>query len=210
MSMEYTELAPCIRQYSLPPGDLAKLQKYIDLVCATTQLWQSSTTLGHLQNYRTSTSFNITHHKQREPWIAELDSFVFSLFHAATNDYQKDFHVRIANDEGYEVLRYGIGQGYKRHIDQGSFQFGRVLSGLLYVNDDYSGGQLEFLKFNLTIQPIQGTIILFPSNFAYEHVAHPVTSGHKIAIVTFFHPYDEIELEERNRSKLDPHGAFNL
>lgn len=208
--MDYIELAPCIRQYTLSSTDLTKLEHYINVACGTPELWQSSTTLGLLDDYRTSMSLHITHRKYHEPWLSELDSFVYTLFNTAASDYQKDFHLRIATDEGYEVLRYGIGQGYKRHIDQGSFQFGRILSGLLYVNDNYSGGQLEFLKFNLTIQPVRGTIVLFPSNFAYEHVAHPVTDGHKIAIVTFFHPYDEIEFEERRRTKLDPHGAFNL
>lgn len=208
--MNYIDLSPCVRQYSIAPDDLDLLEKYVNLVCDKTQLWKTSTTVGDVKDYRTSMSCGITHLAKSHNWIAELDNFVFKLFQKATNDYQKDFSLRLTNDEGYDFLKYGIGQEYKRHVDQCDSTFGRVLSGLLYINDNYSGGELEFVKFNLKIKPTRGTIILFPSNFAYEHVAHPVTDGQKLVIVTFFHSHDEIEFKKHLRSKLDPHGACNL
>jgi predicted 2-oxoglutarate/Fe(II)-dependent dioxygenase YbiX len=58
---------------------------------------------------------------------------------------------------------------------------------LLYLNDDYSGGELEFRNFQLKISPKKGMLLLFPSNFAYAHIAHPVTSGTKYAFVTWLH-----------------------
>lgn len=86
--------------------------------------------------------------------------------------------------EQYHVLKYSGGQEYKAHYD-GATQHGRAVSALLYLNDDYEGGELEFPSYNVKIKPQAGMLILFPSNFAYNHVAHPVTKGTKYALVTW-------------------------
>jgi predicted 2-oxoglutarate/Fe(II)-dependent dioxygenase YbiX len=62
---------------------------------------------------------------------------------------------------------------------------GRVVSAILYLNDDYEGGHLEFPNFGIKIKPQAGMLILFPSNYAYTHAAHPVTKGTKYALVTW-------------------------
>lgn len=86
--------------------------------------------------------------------------------------------------EPYGVLRYSGGQEYTAHYD-GSTSIGRAISALVYLNDDYEGGELEFTNFKIKIKPEPGMLILFPSNYAYTHIAHPVTSGTKYAIVTW-------------------------
>jgi predicted 2-oxoglutarate/Fe(II)-dependent dioxygenase YbiX len=61
----------------------------------------------------------------------------------------------------------------------------RCVSALCYLNDDYEGGELEFTNFNVKIKPLPGMLILFPSNYAYRHVAHPIKSGTKYSLVTW-------------------------
>lgn len=86
--------------------------------------------------------------------------------------------------EGYNMLKYSSGQEYKAHHDGGGSN-GRCISAILYLNDDYVGGEIEFVNFNIKIKPEPGMLLLFPSNYAYTHVAHPVTEGTKYAIVTW-------------------------
>ena len=86
--------------------------------------------------------------------------------------------------EDYQLLRYSGGQEYKKHYD-GSTDIGRTISALIYLNDDFEGGELEFPNYGITIKPQAGMLILFPSNFAYAHVAHPVRQGTKYALVTW-------------------------
>jgi hypothetical protein len=45
---------------------------------------------------------------------------------------------------------------------------------------------LEFNNFDLTIKLEKNSIVLFPSNFPYSHIAHPVKSGVKYSLVTWF------------------------
>lgn len=96
---------------------------------------------------------------------------------------------------GAHLLRYGVGDHYLHHSDAYVVQNpGRGLqirhvTSILYVNDDYLGGEIEFPKFNIRIKPSGGTVLIFPANFVYEHVAHPVMTGTKYVIVDFFAAY---------------------
>ena len=86
--------------------------------------------------------------------------------------------------EEYGCIKYATGTEYKAHYDSGT-EMGRIISALVYLNDDYEGGELEFPWFGIKIKPKAGMLILFPSNFAYRHIAHPVKSGTKYALVTW-------------------------
>jgi 2OG-Fe(II) oxygenase superfamily len=86
--------------------------------------------------------------------------------------------------EGYSLLKYSTGQEYKSHYD-GTTSTGRAISAICYLNNDYEGGEIEFPNFGVKIKPEPGMLILFPSNFAYRHIAHPVISGTKYSLVTW-------------------------
>ncbi len=90
--------------------------------------------------------------------------------------------------EPLNLLQYQGGQEYTAHYDGGT-STRRAISPIIYLNDDYEGGHLEFTNFELKIKPKAGTLVLFPSNYAYTHIAHPVTKGTKYAIVTWLHDY---------------------
>ena len=86
----------------------------------------------------------------------------------------------------YNILKYESGQEYKVHYDGATGQ-GRHISCILYLNESYEGGEIEFPAFGFKIKPQAGMLVMFPSNFAYRHIAHPVLSGTKYAMVTWLH-----------------------
>ena len=87
--------------------------------------------------------------------------------------------------EDYVFLRYSGGQQYKAHHDAGGTASSRLISCLCYLNNDYEGGEIEFVNYNIKIKPEPGMLILFPSSFPYKHIAHPVTEGTKYNLVTW-------------------------
>lgn len=104
---------------------------------------------------------------------------------ACTSDYVERFNAaQNLYHEPYGMLKYRGGEHYKAHADGGG-NTNRTISAIIYLNDDYDGGELEFTRFGLKIKPLPGMCILFPSNFAYEHIAHPIVNGTKYAIVTW-------------------------
>ena len=95
----------------------------------------------------------------------------------------------------YSVLKTGIlqtlhisvqrvlpGEGYhKWHFEHsGELKNNRrMLATLLYLNDDFEGGELEFIYLHKRIKPKKGLVIMFPSGFTHTHRGNPPLTGEK-------------------------------
>lgn len=83
------------------------------------------------------------------------------------------------------LLKYGVGGFLPAHQDLGISS--RVLSSVMYLNDDYDGGEIEFVNSNIKIKPPAGSVIFFPSNYLYVHEVHPILSGFRYSLPHWFH-----------------------
>jgi len=52
-----------------------------------------------------------------------------------------------------------------------------VFANVLYINDDFTGGELHFPKIDVTYRPEKGALIVFPSADDYLHGVLPVGPG---------------------------------
>ena len=95
---------------------------------------------------------------------------------------------------GPQVLRYTPGGHYALHADSDHWSadqrcwtkgLDRDISLLLYLNNDFTGGALSFPLFNYTYRPRPGDLIFFPSDFRYQHQAHPVETGLRYVVVSW-------------------------
>ncbi len=92
------------------------------------------------------------------------------------------------------VLRYEKGGQYQVHADSDYFDaqndtwfkcMDRDMSVLIYLNEDFGGGELHFVNFNYIHRPSAGDLVFFPSDHRYMHEAQLVTSGVRYAIVSW-------------------------
>jgi len=92
------------------------------------------------------------------------------------------------------LMRYNAGGFYIRHADSENMDpdthiwrkvIDRDLSMLIYLNDDYEGGELSFYNLNYQVRPRAGAAVMFPSGHRYLHQAETVTSGVRYAIVSW-------------------------
>ena len=74
------------------------------------------------------------------------------------------------------VHRQYEGADLKAHYDQYSDKLIEY-AAILYINDDYTGGELFFSKLGLQIRPEPGTLMIFPGTEEFEHGVHPVGPG---------------------------------
>lgn len=103
-------------------------------------------------------------------------------------DYRNVFELDLEMDEGYRVLKYGGGAQYHAHHDHFRSN-SRSLSLVAFLNDNFTGGNLVFPRFNVDITPRAGSVVMFPSNFPYLHIAEPVGEKDdtiKYSLVTWF------------------------
>jgi len=84
------------------------------------------------------------------------------------------------------LLRYEKGGYYTRHTDDGPGT-PRTLSVIIFLNNDYKGGGLEFSFHNqsLKIEPGAGKAIIWPSNFLFPHTVLKVEEGIRYALVSW-------------------------
>ena len=87
------------------------------------------------------------------------------------------------------VLKYGKGNFYKPHIDHCA-DIPRTLSFIMFLNNDYEGGELEFYTPDkeesiLVVKPEVGKTIVWPSTFLYPHAAKPVINGERLVVVSW-------------------------
>jgi hypothetical protein len=80
------------------------------------------------------------------------------------------------------------GEGYHAwHFESSSFfESRRVLAWSIYLNDDYEGGELEFLYFGRRIKLGAGDIVIFPAAFTHTHRGNMVLSGEKLLLTGWY------------------------
>lgn len=101
----------------------------------------------------------------------------------AINDYRANYAAfHWVDSEGWQILKYGENNYFVNHYDD-SKSFPRTVSMSFYLNEDYEGGEIEFPRFGLKIKPKANQMIMFPSNYVYNHSVLPVVSGLRYAIV---------------------------
>jgi hypothetical protein len=120
---------------------------------------------------------------------------ILSLFNIIyTNSMESFFKVKFEWYERPQILRYSPGGKYNQHADAEHWvpetqnwvrAHDRDFSVLLYLNDEYEGGELEFTSFNYKIKPKAGMLIGFPSDHRYLHAALPTLSGTRYVIVSW-------------------------
>lgn len=158
--------------------------------------WNRATTIAKggvstISKYRSNMDMGISHLANITGNAVAQDTHnqMFVLLLSALSSYKRKFGIdEELYHENYNVLKYRTGQEYKAHYDGGTYTK-RSVSAIVYLNNNYEGGELEFPNFNIKIKPEPGMLVIFPANYAYTHIAHPVTSGTKYAIVTWFHDY---------------------
>ena len=153
-------------------------------------VWQKAMTHGSgiHQDHRTNRTADLTFAAScgRDANIKAIHNGLSLTLQSIIEDYKLKFlqPTSVLQAENFQTLKYTTGQEYKAHADSGPGVL-RDVSAILYLNDNYEGGELEFPYFDFKLKPSAGMYILFPSSFPYAHIAHPVTSGTKYAIVTW-------------------------
>jgi predicted 2-oxoglutarate/Fe(II)-dependent dioxygenase YbiX len=60
------------------------------------------------------------------------------------------------------------------------------ISSLIYLNDDYEGGEIYFPKQGIEIKPKAGDFVCFPGDKEYMHGVKEITYGKRFTIPLFF------------------------
>lgn len=113
--------------------------------------------------------------------IEELDK----IYSVTNLNYSIGLFTNISTDQGFQILKYEKGEMYHTHVDSSNKNF-RVLSLIIYLNENYEGGETSFVRQNIKVKGNTGDILTFPSNHCFPHKSNPIIKGTKYAMVTWF------------------------
>lgn len=120
----------------------------------------------------------------------DISKRLYDALDLATDHYKKvvypfaDKNIK-SREYNIHLLKYVPGGYLPAHQDQGVST--RVVSSVMYLNDDYEGGEIEFKQSKVKIKPEPGSAIFFPSNFLYVHEVYPITQGQRYSMPHWYH-----------------------
>lgn len=140
------------------------------------------------QSYRTNLNLGLGHAAYINDEMRKINNKFFDVVCSGVSNYRNYFGIeeQLYWGEGVNLLKYQTGQEYMAHYDGGT-NSRRAVSPIVYLNEDYTGGEIEFVNQGVTVKPTAGMLAIFPANYAFRHIAHPVKTGTKYAIVTWLH-----------------------
>ena len=107
---------------------------------------------------------------------------------------QKQLRLKIRTIPQTDLMCYSSGGYFQAHADSEFFDAAqgkwrrvadRDFSLLLYLNDDFEGGDVIFNRFNFRYRPCAGDLLVFPSHRVYTHEVEKITSGRRYVIVSW-------------------------
>lgn len=116
--------------------------------------------------------------------LIDLHQEIYEKLKLCIDDYAQYWGINVVYYEAFNFVKYeGAGTHFNIHADHGP-AYNCTVSAVIYINDDYVGGDLKFPRLdNLVYKPRVGDIAVFPSNYIYEHASLPMESGTKYCVV---------------------------
>lgn len=134
---------------------------------------------------------------------------ILDVFNKCLSEYIDENKLDITNEHmgiGWWLVReYLPGSEMTAHSDIYSYVTDNgnpvtpYLTAILYLNDDYVGGEISFPEQNLVIKPKPGSVVIFKSNTLHEVL--PITEGSRYMTQTYIYEKQFSEYQDMNGKK---------
>lgn len=146
-----------------------------------------------------------------EPYRTKM-AFIYNTIQDSFHDVCKDYASALGDHDEprlfptFNIKKYAKGTSMGAHFDQLDGDQTLRYSLVMYLNDDFEGGEISFTmseydgilnkvspnpdydqalkegSMDFSIKPKAGSVIIFPSSAPYHHTAHLVKTGFKYMV----------------------------
>lgn len=110
--------------------------------------------------------------------IQETALMVYSF---VLNNYNSKFDHFI--DEKTHIAKFVEGKGMHEHFDASR---PNDIATLIYLNNEYDGGDIYFPKYEISFKPEPGDLLCFPDNPSFIHGVKPIIRGTRFTLPRWF------------------------
>ena len=105
-----------------------------------------------------------------------------NIFNIDQSKIQYASNILLEDETEIGIYKYFEGQSMGSHVDYNEDNNYLEYTIVIYLNDDYEGGELYFSEFDIKLKPKAGSIVMYPSSFPYLHESLKITKGRKSLI----------------------------
>ena len=200
--MNYNVLETNIYIYhNMLNNDFIAKEKIVEWIDSTNYLCNEDSLISPWKQWKTNDGYIFGEQKTLKHGNIEkndsMESKIYFLIKnslkSAANHYKEDKKIEIGGMSPIPINKYYTEKEMGSHVDNYNNDPNPTISALLYLNDDYVGGDLYFKEQYINIKPKIGDIVIFPSREPYFHQSKIVTSGTKYMSAIFFNKKYEKE-----------------
>ena len=118
-------------------------------------------------------------------WLDKSIEIPGELPHTLSQRIQDLFSSEVAMGPMQTIQRHYPGSFMKEHVDQ-DHNSSLIYACVIYLNDDFNGGELYFPEIDLEVKPIKGSMMLFSASKKYLHGVKKVLDGPTRYAITGF------------------------
>jgi hypothetical protein len=134
---------------------------------------------------------------KEQPWLARtvesqnLPEEIFEILKKTSElVYKKitdfyDIAINPHRESRLHVVKFVKGFYLVPHVDTLSSE-GNHIASVYYINDDYSGGEIDFPDHSLKIKPKANSLIIFPGNENYVHGVNEIIDNDRYSSAMWF------------------------
>lgn len=177
-------------------------QTIIDFIESTDEEIDDSMGIGQWEDWKTSSEdpyhfgekklINSTAAENSTKEIKEIYEKIINSINSVIEDYQNRTNEDIGDLQSFGISKYYPGAEMGPHVDfdiksvdSAKIKLTPTISAILYLNDDYEGGNLYFMEQKIDIKPEAGSMVIFPSVKPFFHESKKIKNGQKYMIPLF-------------------------
>jgi len=108
-------------------------------------------------------------------YILEMLNRIFQLVHKRSVELY-DVAINPFHKSALHIVKFVEGFNLGPHVDTLSSE-GNHIASVYYLNDDYTGGEINFPDHKLKIKPKPNSLIIFPGNENYLHEVRKIVGN---------------------------------
>ena len=120
--------------------------------------------------------------KARDPELLDvMQDYAIKVYNFVKENYDGPFQDFL--HEKTHIAKFVAGKGMHEHFDSNR---PNDIATLVYLNDDYVGGDIYFPKYNISYKPKPGDLLCFPDNPEYVHGVKVIDLGTRYTAPRWF------------------------